>query len=96
MTNQQVVNFIRPRIANGVPLATICEELMTKCLAQSSHALGVGCDNMTVVIVGLLFGKPHDHLVKLCQTPSEAPPESAYGTEIYCHGTQKKISFRMY
>lgn len=75
MTNQQVVNFVRERIANSVPLPQICEQLMENCLAPSSHAVGVGCDNMTVIIVGLLFGQGEQSLISKCQTPSAAPQE---------------------
>ncbi|KAJ3040587.1 Protein phosphatase 2C 2 [Rhizophlyctis rosea] len=57
LSNQQVVDFIRPRIAQNIPLGQICEQLMDKCLAPDSEVGGVGCDNMTVVIVGLLKGR---------------------------------------
>jgi protein phosphatase 2C family protein 2/3 len=29
----------------------ICEDLMTRCLAPDSQMGGLGCDNMTVIIV---------------------------------------------
>lgn len=75
MSNQQVANFVRQRIASSMPLAQICEELMENCLAPSSHAVGVGCDNMTVVIVGILNGQGDQHMITKCQTPSAAPAE---------------------
>lgn len=33
---------------------------MDNCLASSSETGGVGCDNMTIVIIGLLNGKTKD------------------------------------
>ncbi|TPX33277.1 hypothetical protein SeMB42_g07505 [Synchytrium endobioticum] len=58
MSNQDVVDFIRIRIATSRGnLESICEALMDHCLAPKSELGGVGCDNMTVVIVGLLRGQ---------------------------------------
>lgn len=56
MTSQEVVDFVRKRIAEQKDLKIICEELMDRCLAPDSEIGGIGCDNMTVVIVGLLNG----------------------------------------
>ena len=38
---------------------------MDNCLASNSDTGGVGCDNMTVVIVGLLGGKSKDEWYKM-------------------------------
>jgi len=38
-------------------LAAICENMMDNCLASNSDTGGVGCDNMTITIVGLLQGR---------------------------------------
>lgn len=57
LSSQQVVDFIRRAIANGDSLTKICEDLMVKCLAPDSELGGIGCDNMTVVIVALLGGR---------------------------------------
>ncbi|RUS35576.1 phosphatase 2C-like domain-containing protein [Jimgerdemannia flammicorona] len=54
MTSQEVVDFVRVGIADKKSLKVICEELMDRCLAPDSEIGGIGCDNMTVVIVGLL------------------------------------------
>jgi protein phosphatase 2C family protein 2/3 len=35
-------------------LSPICEELMDYCLAEKGNISGIGCDNMTVVIVAFL------------------------------------------
>lgn len=57
MHSQQVVEFIRRGIAEGQDLVEICENLMDNCLAPESDITGIGCDNMTVLIVALLNGK---------------------------------------
>lgn len=58
LTSQQVVDIVRRLIAEKKELSEICEVVMDKCLAPDSDINGgVGCDNMTVVIVGLLRGR---------------------------------------
>ncbi|OMJ29286.1 putative protein phosphatase 2C [Smittium culicis] len=57
LSNQQVVHFVREKISLGMKLDEISEQLMEKCLAGESELGGVGCDNMTVVIIGILHGK---------------------------------------
>ncbi|KAJ1940992.1 Protein phosphatase 2C 2, partial [Linderina pennispora] len=52
--------FVHEMVAKGLKLPQVCEELMDRCLASESELGGVGCDNMTVVIVGLLNGKTED------------------------------------
>jgi protein phosphatase 2C family protein 2/3 len=52
-----VVDFTRRAIANGDDLGKICEDMMVKCLAKESETGGIGCDNMTVVVVALLGGR---------------------------------------
>ncbi|KAI9026571.1 phosphatase 2C-like domain-containing protein [Phycomyces nitens] len=60
MTNQEVVDFIRSELANKVPLEEICEEIMDHCLAPDCEGGGVGCDNMSIMIIGVLNGKTVD------------------------------------
>ncbi|KAJ2400332.1 Protein phosphatase 2C 2 [Coemansia sp. RSA 2559] len=71
MTNQQVVQFVHAKISEGKKLDQVCEEMMDRCLASESDLGGVGCDNMTVVIVGLLNGKSEDewyeHVKKIAE-----------------------------
>lgn len=57
LSSQQVVDFVRRAVAQGHSLTQICEDLMVKCLAPDSELGGIGCDNMTVVIVALLGGR---------------------------------------
>lgn len=53
MTNQQAVDFVRDRLRQGMPLAQICEQACDFCLAPSTEGSGVGCDNMSIVVVQL-------------------------------------------
>lgn len=64
-SSQAVVEFVRRGIAAGQELKSICENMMDNCLASNSETGGVGCDNMTMVIVGLLQGKTKDEWYKL-------------------------------
>ncbi|XP_041461693.1 probable protein phosphatase 2C T23F11.1 [Lytechinus variegatus] len=69
LTNQEVVDFVRTRIANKMDEGQICEELMNRCLAPDCSMGGLGCDNMTVVLVSLLQGKSYDELSAKCAKP---------------------------
>ncbi|CDH58421.1 protein phosphatase [Lichtheimia corymbifera JMRC:FSU:9682] len=60
MTNQQVVDFVRGKLKEKMTLETICENLMDECLADQCDVGGVGCDNMTVIIVAFMQGKSWD------------------------------------
>lgn len=50
MTSQEVVDFIRPLLAQGLPLAEICSRLCKTCLAKDPE-VDPGTDNMSVIIV---------------------------------------------
>ncbi|KAK9462455.1 phosphatase 2C-like domain-containing protein, partial [Lipomyces oligophaga] len=54
LSSQAVVEFVRRGIAEKQELTLICDNLMDNCLSPNCDAVGVGCDNMTVTIVGLL------------------------------------------
>lgn len=77
LTSQQVVDFVRRAIANGDSLPKICEDIMLKCLAPDSELGGIGCDNMTVVIVALLNGRTveewQEWVKKRVEEKGEAP-----------------------
>jgi protein phosphatase 2C family protein 2/3 len=60
LTSQKVVSFIRHELCTKRSLQIACENLMDRCLAKDSELGGIGCDNMTVVIVGFLNGKSLD------------------------------------
>ncbi|KAG5421091.1 PTC2 [Candida metapsilosis] len=54
MHPQQVIDFIRKAIRDEKPLDKICEEIMDLCCSPTSDGSGIGCDNMSIVIVALL------------------------------------------
>jgi len=56
-SSQAVVEFVRRGIAAKQELHQICENMMDNCLASNSETGGVGCDNMTMIVIGLLNGK---------------------------------------
>ncbi|KAJ7175839.1 phosphatase 2C-like domain-containing protein [Mycena filopes] len=58
LSSQQVVNFIRYQISEGKDLQEIGEMMCEHCLApDTSSGAGIGCDNMTILIVALLHGR---------------------------------------
>ncbi|CAG8729052.1 20853_t:CDS:2, partial [Dentiscutata erythropus] len=57
LTSQEVVSFIRKNLSENKDLRKACEDLMERCLAKDSELGGIGCDNMTVIIVGFLHNK---------------------------------------
>ncbi|TLD14051.1 uncharacterized protein PgNI_04287 [Pyricularia grisea] len=56
-SSQAVVEFVRRGIAAKQALEKICENMMDNCLASNSETGGVGCDNMTMIIIGFLRGR---------------------------------------
>ena len=51
MSNQEVVDFVGPRLAAGESLVGIAEAILDHCLAEDPKATGgVGGDNMTCII----------------------------------------------
>ncbi len=63
LSNQEVCDFVCRRIGEGMEPEDICEELMTRCLASDCAMGGLGCDNMTVILVCLLHGDPYQKWV---------------------------------
>lgn len=59
LSSQAVIDFITVRIVQGLSMPEICEALIDRCLAKDAMA-GIGCDNMTVVICGLLHGQSEE------------------------------------
>lgn len=58
LTSQQVVDFIRLKVSEGKELNEIGEEICEHCIApDTSSGTGIGCDNMTVLIIAILHGK---------------------------------------
>ncbi|KLO11478.1 PP2C-domain-containing protein [Schizopora paradoxa] len=58
LTSQQAVSVVRSQIAQGKELSEVCEFICDHCLApDTTSGAGVGCDNMTVMVVALLNGR---------------------------------------
>lgn len=67
LSNEEVLEFVRSRIAQQISPEIICEQLMTRCLAPDCQMGGLGCDNMTVVLVCFLNGEPYEKLAERCK-----------------------------
>ena len=52
---------------------------MMRCLAPDCQKSGLGCDNMTVVLICFLNGQSYEELQMRCQAPNIAGP----GCDIY-------------
>lgn len=59
-SSQEVVEFVRRGIADKQELSDICENIMNNCISSMVNHTGIGCDNMTVMIIGILHGKSKD------------------------------------
>lgn len=60
LTSQQVVEIVRKGIHDKLSLVEISEALIDICLAPTSKGSGIGCDNMSVVIVAILNGQTEE------------------------------------
>lgn len=57
MSNQDVVDFVSQRLDQDMAPSQISCELLDACLANDpKEARGVGCDNMTAIVVVLTQG----------------------------------------
>ncbi|CAL8071491.1 unnamed protein product [Orchesella dallaii] len=61
ITNEEAVQFIRIRLGNRMEPKKVCEELLTNCISPHFEMGGLGCDNMTVILVCFLHGKTWEH-----------------------------------
>ncbi|KAI8328763.1 phosphatase 2C-like domain-containing protein [Chlamydoabsidia padenii] len=57
LKNQEAIDYIRHALTLKKSLKLICEEIMDFCLAESGDMTGIGCDNMTIIIVAFLRKK---------------------------------------
>jgi len=58
LSSQDVVDFVRLHVSEGKELVEIGELMCEHCLApDTTYRAGVGCDNMTVLIVAILHGR---------------------------------------
>jgi len=58
LTSQQCVDVVRLLISQGKELSEIAEQICELCLAPDTESgAGIGCDNMTMLVVAILNGK---------------------------------------
>ncbi|WFC99108.1 protein-serine/threonine phosphatase [Malassezia yamatoensis] len=84
LSNQQVVDLVRRGVAQGKDLDVITEDIIDRCLAPDAEVGGIGCDNMTLLIVALLGNRTKDQWYQWVQqrvdnkvgydTPESVPP----------------------
>lgn len=67
LTNEEVVEFVLCRLSSGLSPDIICEQLMMRCLAPDSFMSGLGCDNMTVILVCFLADGSAESLHTRCR-----------------------------
>lgn len=78
LTSQQVVEVVRRGIHDGKTLEEISEGLIDICLAPTSTGSGIGCDNMSVVIVAILNGKSLEEWYKSITDKKDTPVSDAF------------------
>lgn len=54
LTSQKCVECIRAKLYEGYKLPEICEFIIDLCFAPTTGGTGIGCDNMSIVIIALL------------------------------------------
>jgi len=81
LSSQEVTDFITERISRGMEPEDICEELMNRCLSPDCQMGGLGCDNMTCVLVCLLHDQPYQVLIDRCAKTVKARDEAESQTE---------------
>jgi len=84
VTNEEAVEFVRRRLSNKMEPEVICEELMTSCLAPDCQMGGLGCDNMTVVLVCFLHGGTYDELCDRVKQTIQVEPVNGVEQEAQC------------
>ncbi|KCV71660.1 hypothetical protein, variant [Fonticula alba] len=53
VTCDEAADFVREHLAFGLAPSAVAERLLTRCLAPSTGQSGLGCDNMTCIIITL-------------------------------------------
>lgn len=51
LTNEEAVQFVDEKLAEGLAPKEICEMMCDRCLANSTEGIGKGCDNMSAMVV---------------------------------------------
>ncbi|OAV98500.1 hypothetical protein PTTG_07131 [Puccinia triticina 1-1 BBBD Race 1] len=88
-SNQQVVDRVRRLLGERKTLEQVAEQMIDYCLAPDCEWGGVGCDNMTFMVVAILGGKTKEQWYDMIcqrlergeghQTPSNFPQPYARG-----------------
>ncbi|KAI8639641.1 phosphatase 2C-like domain-containing protein [Parasitella parasitica] len=78
MSNQDVVDYVRSKIAEDKTLKEICESIMDNCLADDQTTNGLGYDNMSVIIVAILNGRTEEEWYQWMK--KKATDNSSYKT----------------
>ncbi|KAF9783174.1 hypothetical protein BJ322DRAFT_1142460 [Thelephora terrestris] len=61
LTSQQCVDAVRLLISEGKELSEVAEIICELCLAPDTESgAGIGCDNMTMLVVAILHGRTKD------------------------------------
>ncbi|KFD53010.1 hypothetical protein M513_06126 [Trichuris suis] len=87
LSNQEVVDFCRERIAVEKEPDMICEELLTRCLAPDCQMGGLGCDNMTVILVCLIQNRSYKSLASKCAQPRPSSTPDKDGQPVWIYGS---------
>lgn len=83
MSNQEAVDFVRARLQSGIAPTDVASQLLDACLATDpKEARGVGCDNMTAIVVQLQRGGSGGGAVAMAGTGvgAEGGGDGAQGT----------------
>ncbi|XP_039264892.2 putative protein phosphatase 2C T23F11.1 [Styela clava] len=73
LSNEDVVDFVREKLATRMQPEMICEHLLTRCLANDCSAGGIGCDNMTVMIIVFKQSGSFEKTCEKCAVPKRDP-----------------------
>ena len=84
MSNEAVVGFVRSRLLRGVQPHAVCEMLMDTCLSTSPF--GLGCDNMSVIIVLLQGTHELSAVVDKDQAAASTATSTGGGGAHHSHG----------
>ena len=86
LTSQKCVECVRRGIFERKDLEKICEDIMELCCAPTSDGSGIGCDNMSIVIVALLdhannetLEQWYEKIIKRIEIAQEDDKQFKYG-----------------
>jgi hypothetical protein len=73
LSSQRVIDFVSLKVAEGLDLGQVCEELMSFCLSPNPRVCGA--DNMTCIIVAFYHGRtPEDWARSIRERVALRPP----------------------